>query len=138
MGPNQSVLESDDRIVCEDASHRALQGVSGVVVALIAFGLPVLFSWILIQSARDYERTSKGPNAKMAKQLAQEMHTELTVAEYVIRDVQIGEDYSFLMDAYVPKYLYELHSTGPQVCILCSIMLNLFTYVVILASLLRN
>lgn len=30
----------------------------------------------------------------------------VTVAEYVIRDVTIGRDYSFLMDAYVPRYLY--------------------------------
>lgn len=111
MGPNTSILESDDQIRCEDPSHEALQGVSGVVVALVAFGLPVVFSYILVKSARDYEKTAKGENAEMAEQLAAELSkgsekVDLEVAEFVIRDVQIGEDYSFLMDAYTPKYLY--------------------------------
>eukprot|EP01048_Picozoa_sp_COSAG05_P041855 COSAG05_NODE_22263_length_266_cov_0.604790_1_plen_88_part_11 len=32
MGPDDSVLESDDRVMCEDVSHRAVQGVSWGVV----------------------------------------------------------------------------------------------------------
>ena len=30
----------------------------------------------------------------------------LDVAEFVVRDVSIGRDYSFLMNAYKPKFLY--------------------------------
>lgn len=106
MTPSNSILEADDSIICENSSHRALQIVSGVVIAAVAIGIPLYFSYTLITSARQYEQTSKGPNAAMAKRLAVEMDTHVTVAEYVIRDIQIGEDYSFLMDGYIPKYLY--------------------------------
>ena len=101
-----SVLEADDSVVCEDSSHRLLQGVSVGMVVFVAFGLPLLFGVVLIKSARDYERTSAKPNAEMAKRLAKELDADVAVAEYVIRDVTIGQDYSFLMDAYKPRYLY--------------------------------
>ena len=105
MHPSISILEMDNLIVCEDAGHRAVQGVSAIVIALVAFGLPILFSYILVSSARSYQRDAQGAHAPMAKRLAEEMDTDITVAAYVIRDVQIGEGYSFLMDAYVSYFI---------------------------------
>ena len=101
-----SVLESDDAIICEDPSHRALQGVSVGVVIIIAFGMPVLFGAILWIAARDYQRNTAKPNEEIAKRMAEELDVPLGTAEYVIRDVTIGTNYSFLMDAYQPRYLY--------------------------------
>lgn len=101
-----SVLESDDAIICEDSSHRVLQGVSVGVVIIIAFGMPVLFGSILWIAARDYQRNTAKPNEEIAKRMAEELDVPLRTAEYVIRDVTIGTNYSFLMDAYQPRYLY--------------------------------
>lgn len=100
MTEDISVLEADDAIVCQDASHRVLQGVSVAVVIIIAFGLPVLFGAILWTAARDYQRNSAGPNEEIAKRMADELDVPLETAQYVIRDVTIGQNYSFLMDAY--------------------------------------
>lgn len=84
-------------MLCEDPGHRTLQAFSGIVVAVIAFGLPVLFDVVLIRSARSYEREFAVPKEEVAKRLAKEMNVDVTVAGYVIRDITIGRDYSFLM-----------------------------------------
>ena len=38
--------------------------------------------------------------------MAEDLQVDEVAAEFVIRDVIIGEDYSFLMDAFNPRYLY--------------------------------
>ena len=96
---DSSVLEADDAIVCEDPSHRVLQGFSVGVIVIIAFGMPALFGAILTRKAKDYERNTAGSNAEIAKRMAEELDVPLCTAEYVIRDVTIGQNYSFLMDA---------------------------------------
>ena len=100
------VLDADDSIYCEDAHHRRLQGASMVIIALVAIGMPLLFGFILMRSAHVYNKHTRGENASMAKRLAKEMQVEDEVAEYVVRDVTIGRDFSFLMDAFIPRYLY--------------------------------
>ena len=41
----------------------------------------------------------------LARRVAEDLKVDEVSAEFVIRDVIIGEDYSFLMDACVLKYL---------------------------------
>ena len=53
-----------------------------------------------------YKRECEGPNAEVTQRLAQELDVPLDVAEFVVRDVSIGRDYSFLMDGYKPRCLY--------------------------------
>lgn len=106
IGPGVSVLDADDNVFCQDSSHKTLQALSGFVVAFVAVGLPILFGYILIKAAHDYQRDSAQPNKEMALRMSTELGVDVTTAEYVIRDVTIGRSYSFLMDAYVPQYLY--------------------------------
>ena len=106
MRPDVSLLDADDGVFCEDPSHRALQAASGTVIALVAVGLPLLMGYILLKAARVYQRDSAQPNKETAGRMATELGVEVKTAEYVIRDVTIGRSYSFLMDAYVPDYLY--------------------------------
>ena len=75
---HDSVLEADDSIVCEDASHRALQGVSVAVIVFIAFGMPVFFGYILLKASRDYKRESAEPNQEIAKRMANELDVDGT------------------------------------------------------------
>ena len=99
MTPTHWVLEADDSILCSDPAHQAIRGLSGVVVAVFAFGLPVTFGYILLRLARSYNRETRGTNAVLARRVAEDLKVDEVSAEFVIRDVIIGEDYSFLMDA---------------------------------------
>ena len=74
-------------------------GISGIVIAGVAVGLPVVFGYILLKTARNYEREAAGSNQEIAHRMARELNVEQSVAEYVVRDVCIGQSYSFLMDA---------------------------------------
>ena len=106
MTPTMSVLEADGQVICQDPSHRVLQGMSYAIVVLIAIGLPLGMGIVLVRSARSYEREISKSHSPMATKLSEEMKVDLVTAEFVMRDVTIGQDYSFLMDAYVPRYLY--------------------------------
>ena len=105
LAPNISVLDADDAVFCEDPSHRRLMFASGAVITFVAVGLPILLGFILIRAAHRYERDSAGPNHEIAQRMATELGVDVKRAEYVIRDVTIGRSYSFVMDAFVPKYL---------------------------------
>jgi hypothetical protein len=107
LSPTTSVLEADDSVFCEDSGHQTLQALSGVVVAVVAFGLPALFGAVMIWAARSYDReTADRERVATAQRISTELKVDLTAVEYVMRDITIGRDYSFLMDAYKPRYLY--------------------------------
>ena len=99
MTPTHWVLEADDSILCSDPAHQAIRGLSGVVVVVFAFGLPIMFGYILLRLARSYDRETRGANAVLARRVAEDLKVDEVSAEFVIRDVIIGKDYSFLMDA---------------------------------------
>ena len=99
LTPTDSVLESDDRILCEDSGHSVIQALSYIVVVLFACGLPLAFGSILVHKARVYQRDTEGSNVALAKKVAEDLKVDEKQASYVIRDITIGEDYSFLMDA---------------------------------------
>ena len=106
-----SVLELDDAVICEDPSHVVMQWFSGAVVVIVAVGLPVFLGLLLTRKAKAFEKNTRRKYADVAKRLSTEMSTEerpvdVATAEYVIRDVAIGRDFSFVMDAFDPRYLY--------------------------------
>jgi hypothetical protein len=106
LTPTDSVLESDDNVLCEEPRHIGIQVLSSFVVAVFACGLPLAFGFILLRKASVYQRDTEGSNVALAKKVAEDLKVDEKQASFVIRDISIGEDYSFLMDAYVPTYLY--------------------------------
>eukprot|EP01043_Picozoa_sp_COSAG02_P018544 COSAG02_NODE_868_length_16360_cov_12.608204_7_plen_1171_part_00 len=106
LTPTDSVLESDDSVLCEEPRHIVIQVLSSIVVVMVACGLPLAFGYILIRKASIYQRDTEGSNVALAKKVAEDLKVDEKQASFVIRDITIGEDYSFLMDAYVPAYLY--------------------------------
>ena len=106
LSPTDSVLDADDGVFCEEPSHRLLQGLSGVVIGVVAIGLPLVVGFVLARAAHRYQRESAVPNKAIAQRMVAEMDVDFVTAEYVIRDVTIGRSYSFLMDGYVPRHLY--------------------------------
>ena len=100
------MLETDDSVVCQSKAHGILQIASLVVICLVSCGLPLAFGYVLIKAARVYEREIRPRNIETAQLLATAMNADVVVAEYCIRDLTIGRGYSFIMDAYVPWFLY--------------------------------
>jgi hypothetical protein len=103
-----SVLEIDDAVICEDASHVRMQWLSGAVIAIVALGLPIALLYKLITKGRYYENNLRKQYSGVAKRMSAELGVELSVAEYVVRDIVVGTEstFGFLMDAFLPQYLY--------------------------------
>jgi hypothetical protein len=101
-----SVLEVDDGTICEDSSHTAMQWASVVVIVLIAIGLPIALFVLLYSKARNYEKNQRHEYLSVAQRMSSELKVPLTTAEFVIRDIVVGRDFSFVMDAFDPRYLY--------------------------------
>jgi hypothetical protein len=73
LTPEISVLGQDDSVICEDPSHRAIQIASGVIIAVIAFGLPVFFGFILIRAARNYRYDFNVAHETIVARVAKDM-----------------------------------------------------------------
>jgi hypothetical protein len=101
-----SVLEIDDAVICEDASHVRMQWLSGAVILVVAVGLPLGLLYVLKTKASYYESNTRKQYSDVAKRMSAELGVELNVAEYVIRDIVVGEEFGFLMDAFQPQFLY--------------------------------
>ena len=72
-----------------------------------------MFGCILVKKARTYNRETRGTNAALARVVAGDLKVDEVSAEFVIRDVIIGEDYSFLMDACALKSAVALPCCFP-------------------------
>jgi hypothetical protein len=101
-----SVLQIDDAVICEDPSHVTMQWFSGVVIAIVAVGLPIGLLYVLNSKASHYEKNTRQQYSAVAKRMSTELGVELHVAEYVIRDIVVGKEFGFLMDAFQPSFLY--------------------------------
>eukprot|EP01045_Picozoa_sp_COSAG04_P018744 COSAG04_NODE_1758_length_5668_cov_2.648411_2_plen_1402_part_00 len=101
------VLEADDRLLCDDDEMLLLRSLSLVVIAVFGAGVPLGFGVFLVRTAREYERTDVDTNAAVAQRLADEFDVDASVADFILRDVTVmGQDFSFLMDAYAFRHYY--------------------------------
>ena len=99
QNPSGSSDHNDDSVLCEESRHRVIQVLSYFVVIMFACGLPLAFGFILVRKASAYQRDTAGSNVALAKKVAEDLNVDEKQASFVIRDITIGEDYSFLMDA---------------------------------------
>ena len=93
-------------MLCEDSSHRVMQGISIGVILVFALGVPVSLFTVLYSKAHSYEKETRKTYTKTARRLSKELDVDLSRAEFVIRDCVIGGNFSFVMDAYDPRFLY--------------------------------
>ena len=101
------ILEVDDRVLCDDDEMQILQKLSLIVIIVVAIGVPVLFSVLLVRNARKYQLTNSVLNDAVAARLAQEFEVDPKVADYILRDVTaMGQSFGFLMDAYTFECYY--------------------------------
>lgn len=103
------VLMSDDRVWCGTSEHKTLQVASFVVMFLFCFGLPMLFACILVKKAQDYHNFSARSDSVeqlVADRVAHDFETDVDTARYIIRDIGMSASFSFITDAYRPRFLY--------------------------------
>eukprot|EP01046_Picozoa_sp_COSAG06_P022113 COSAG06_NODE_1694_length_8699_cov_57.094767_1_plen_2376_part_10 len=103
------VLMSDDRVWCGTSEHNALRVASFVVMLLFCFGLPMLFACILVKKAQDYHNFSARSDSVeqlVADRVAHDFETDVDTARYIIRDIGMSASFSFITDAYRPRFLY--------------------------------
>ena len=77
-----------------------MQWASLAVIIVVAFGLPVLLLVTLVKKTTKYDSEMKGKNAETAKRMAVELDVSVEAAEFVIRDITIGRDLSFVSKSY--------------------------------------
>eukprot|EP01043_Picozoa_sp_COSAG02_P028780 COSAG02_NODE_1761_length_11029_cov_46.691034_2_plen_1633_part_00 len=97
----QSVLLADDRILCEDPTHRTFQYVSLLLIVIVAFGVPVGSAILQIRA-----KGRQAPISESSKmRLAEALKISLDRAEATI-DAVTASTFGFLADAYKPSYFY--------------------------------
>ena len=102
-----SVLEADDRLLCNEDKIRLIRALSVAVVIIVAVGVPVGFGTTLVKHAHQFSRNSDALSAAIARELAFEFEVSERVSNYVVRDVtSMGRSYSFLLDAYTFDHYY--------------------------------
>ena len=97
------VLSSDYATECGTDLHRVFQLVAGLVIALVAFGIPAGFSAAMLAQAR---RVDASGATKIAGTVAVQLGISKRKAADVIREVAIGKDYGFLLRAYGPRHYW--------------------------------
>ena len=106
-GERAQILEADDRFLCNGEEISQLRPLSMAVIVFFGFGVPMIFSVVLMKSARKYRREGSQHNTEVAARLAAEFNVDQTVADFVLRDVTtMGESFSFLLDAYTFQCYY--------------------------------
>jgi hypothetical protein len=78
-----------------------------VYIALVPFGVPLFLGWQMVQRMQEYASSDQdGSTRFVARRVADELQLDDTVAADAIRDCNTGREYSFLVNAYKPRYFY--------------------------------
>ena len=99
LSPSWSVLEADNTILCEDKAHMTMQVASVLVIALFAVGMPVGIGVVVLRVMGRYESETSGLHVEMVTRLAEEMQCDRLTAQFVVRDVSIGSEFSVLINS---------------------------------------
>eukprot|EP01047_Picozoa_sp_COSAG01_P025164 COSAG01_NODE_1577_length_9847_cov_11.543394_9_plen_1234_part_00 len=98
----RSVLAVDDRIFYGDINlWRVL---SACVIVVVGFGVPLFFGALLFRRA--WQHDSHAADSKFMMRMAEELDLDIDVVVYLLRDLKLGPDFAFLMDAWKPQFVY--------------------------------
>eukprot|EP01046_Picozoa_sp_COSAG06_P039020 COSAG06_NODE_4562_length_4142_cov_30.248330_1_plen_913_part_10 len=100
--PNLRVLVADDRVACENGAHVIYQGLSLVVIVVIALGVPVVALMVLYRERQAQPTIPDSLKLRAAESLA----ITPEEAEFAVNDIRLGSSYGFLVDAFKPKFFY--------------------------------
>ena len=123
-----SVLHKDYSIKCSTDRHAAFELIATAYVACVSLGIPLYMVrsqahgistgsctashnlslrqvLLMVRRMRDYAGASASERF-VARRVADELKLADRVAADAIRDVTTGREYSFLVNAYKPRYYY--------------------------------
>ena len=100
--PDLSVLVADDRVACESIAHFICQGLSLVVLVVVALGVPVAAMIILHREKRVQPKVAESLKLRAAEALS----ITPEQAEFAVNDIRLGSTYGFLVDAFKPNFFY--------------------------------
>jgi serine/threonine protein kinase len=98
------VLQSDYATECGTPAHTAASVVAGLVIIFVAVGIPLGFTASLVRRARAFDADKDA--AEIGGTFAARMGISPREAADVIREVELGKDYGFLLRAYGPRYYW--------------------------------
>ena len=99
------VLRMDYRVDCQSPTHQQARIVAGLMIVVFAFGIPISMGILMVRRMREYS-SSAGSDRFMARRVADELKITDVEAADAIRDVSTGREYSFLVNAYKPRYYF--------------------------------
>jgi hypothetical protein len=100
-----TVLHMDYRIDCSSTVHSFYQLVAGAVIGVFSVGIPLGMVVLMLMRMADYEASTDSQRF-VARRVADELRMDDAVAADAIRDVSTGREYSFLVNAYKPRYYF--------------------------------
>ena len=105
VGADLSVLVKDYSILCSTSKHSTFQAIAAVYIAAVAFGIPLRMGQLMFNRMREYGGGSASDRF-VARRVADELKLSDTMAADAIRDCNTGREYSFLVNAYKPRYYF--------------------------------
>lgn len=105
VGADLSVLVKDYSIHCSTDKHVTFELAAAAYVCVVSFGIPLYMAWLMVARMREYKGSSSSDRF-VARRIADELKIADDVAADAIRDCNTGREYSFLVNAYKPRYYY--------------------------------
>jgi hypothetical protein len=100
-----TVLLMDYSVHCSTVTHRFFQAIAIAVIAVVSLGCPIAMVVMMIRRIDEY-RSGGASERFVARRVADELKLDDRVAADAIRDVSTGREYSFLVNAYKPRYYF--------------------------------
>ena len=100
LDPTVSVLEADDRVLCQDSDHAIYQYFSVFFILAVSVGVPLSVAALL---HREFHRLpSVGQSLKV--RVSDAFGISIDEAGPAVNDVTMGSAYGFLVDAFKPQF----------------------------------
>jgi hypothetical protein len=96
----------DYSIHCSTDRHKTFMVIAGMYIAVVALGIPLRMAQLMYSRMREYSGGSASDRF-VARRVADELKLDDdVVAADAIRDCNTGREYSFLDNAFKPRYYF--------------------------------
>ena len=100
LDPTVSVLEADDRVLCQDSDHAIYQYASIVFIGAVSVGVPLGVAILLFREYRRLPSVSQSLKVRVSDAFG----ISIEEAGPAVHDVTMGSAYGFLVDAFKPQF----------------------------------
>ena len=120
LDPTVSVLEADDRVLCQDSDHAIYQYASILFIGAVSVGVPLGVAILLFREYRRLPSVSQSLKVRVSDAFG----ISIEEAGPAVHDVTMGSAYGFLVDAFKPQfYLSESVDMLRKLCLVGLVVL---------------